>query len=409
MIEPDGGRVDTLSSVYPFPRGRCPLEPPGEFAWLRVNAPVSRITLRDGSQGWLVTRYEDVRTVLSDPRFSRREVREDAVRQQRPATGGAFDFGLSIADPATHLRWRRKVGNVFNVRQAESMRPRIRGLVDAALDDLGAMPRPVDLMAAFAYRVPIEVIGELFDVPADLRPAFRDWASVARQTGTSMAAFGQAMSSLYESATQLVTRLRASPGDGPLSALATDSGADDKGLSDQELVSTVLLMTIAGYATAAAQFGNGMMTLFRHPDQLAALRRGETSIGAAVEEILRFAQASTGFAGTTYPTADVELGGVTIPAGDAVYISIDSAGRDETRIADPDAFDLRRGSSNSHLAFGHGPHFCLGAPLARVELQEGLDRLLCRYPTLRPATDVEAIEFASNLFTYYPHELPVTW
>jgi cytochrome P450 len=414
-----------LTSTYPFPR-RHLFQPPWELAWLRHNAPVSPVRLANGGTGWLVTRLDDVRAVLCDERFSRRPVREVAARDHgRPSGdgGGAFDFGLSIANPADHRRWRRMLNPGFTPRHAESMRPRIGTLVDELLDEMAEAGPPADLMAGVAFRLPIAVICELFDVPAPLRSNFHDWAARVRGAG-SVDAISDAMRSLYQGAAGLVAAQRDVPGSGCLGMLAAigdpnghdpdgrdpdGRDPDGRGLSDQELVSTVLLLTIAGYETVAAQLGNGFLALFQHPAELDALKADESMVVAAVEEILRYAQASTGFAGTTYTTCDVELGGVMIPAGSAVFVSLDSAGRDEEHVVDPDRLDLARGCVRTHLAFGSGPHHCLGAPLARVELQEAVRRIVHRFPDLRPAAALDQVPLTTTLLNTYPSALPIAW
>jgi len=404
--------VDDAARSYPFAR-RCPFDEPAEFARLRADEPVALVTLPNGAHGYLVTRYDDVRRVLSDERFSRRPVRQDAVRRDPAAPdgppGGGFDFGLSIADPADHERWRRLVGSVVNPRLAESLRPRIVARVEELLDALAAAPQPVDLMSGYAYPLALGVLCELFEVPDDLRPRFAEWAAGLRRAGADMAAFGAAMGTLYRCAGELVARARKEPGDGLLAALLAARHDDGTALSDEQLVGTVLLMTIAGYETSAVQIGNGLLALLQHPDQLERVRGGTVAEAAVVEEILRYAQAGTGFAGTTYTTADVELGAVTIPAGSAVLISLDSAARDERRLPRPEEFDVARGSARHHLAFGSGAHFCLGAPVARVELAEGLGRLWRRFPALKSAHGTDRVVFTSNLLHHFPAELPVTW
>jgi cytochrome P450 len=391
---------------YPSPR-RCPFTEPAEFVRLRAEEPVARVTLPGGAPGWLVTRYDDVRRVLSDERFSRRPVREGAARRA-PAEGG-FDFGLGVADPAAHERWRRLVGSVVNPRLAEALRPRIAGRVDELLDELADAPQPVDLMSRYAHPLALRVLCELFDVPAGLRPGFEQWAAGVRGAGADMAAFGAAMATLHRCAGELVARERKEPGDGALAALMAARHDDGTTPSDEELISTVLLMAVAGYETSAVQIGNGLLALLQHPDQLDAVRSGRVTAAAAVEEILRYAQAGTGFAGTTYTTAEVRVGDVTIPAGSAVFISLDSAGRDERRVPRGQDFDVARGAARLHLAFGAGRHFCLGAPVARVELEEGLGRPLRRFPALRAAYGTDRVVFTGNLLHHFPKELLVTW
>ncbi|MGX7828443.1 cytochrome P450 [Actinokineospora sp. 24-640] len=394
------------TAAYPFP-ARCPFQQPEELAWRRRNAPVAPVVLGTGARGWLVTRHDDVRAVLADERFSRRPVRDAAVSRQRgPAP--AFDFGASIADPEQHARWRRLTARVFNPRQAEAMRPRVAAVVEDLLDETEERGRPADLMDTLAFPLPLRVLLALFDVPDDLRVGFLDWATALRTSGASMAAFSEAMNALHASVRELVARAGTEPR-GVVGELLAVRGEDGESCSEDLAVSTMMLMTVAGYETVATQFGNGLLALFQHPDQLDLLRRGGVGVEPAVEEVLRYAQAGTGFAGMTFPSTEVTLGTTTIPAGEPVLISIDSAGRDEDQVPDPDTFDLTRGAARHHLTFGFGAHFCLGAPLARVELQEALGRTLRRFPGLRAECDPAAPEMTANRFTRYPLRLPVSW
>jgi cytochrome P450 len=381
---------------YPFER-RCPFQEPEEFAELRAGEPVTPVTLPSGASGYLVTTYDEVRRVLTDDRFSRTPVREQAGR----GAPGGFDFGLSVADPADHERWRRLVGSVVNPRLAESLRPRIVAGVEDLLDQLAAAAQPVDLMAAYARPLALRVLGDLFDVPDDLRPMLAAWAAGLAAAGSDMHAFGAATQTLHRCATELVAR----PHGALLTALAA-ARHDGDALTEADLVRTVMLMAIAGYETSAVQIGNGVLALLQHPGQLSLVRDGQAD--GAVDEILRYAQAGTGFAGITYTVEEVELGGVTVPAGAAVLISLDSAARDERRVPDPHVFDVTRGSSRYHLAFGSGGHYCLGAPVARVELEEGLTRLCRRFPGLRAAYGTENVVFTRNLLHHYPRELPIS-
>nr|ADR01067.1 NocB [Nocardia sp. ATCC 202099] len=389
------------AATYPFPV-RCPFTLPDELERLSREEPVAPVRLPTGAPAWLVSGHEQVRTVLADERFSRRPARERAAKPG----GGGFDFGLAIADPADHERWRRLVGQVLNPRHAESVRPAVRELAGAAVGRLADRGGPVDFMAEFAFRLPLDVLCALYAVPADLRPAFDAWAAGLRGAAGSMEAFGAAMRTLHDAARELVAR---KPADGVLPALAEVRGPDGDRLSETELVSTVVLLSIAGYETGAVQFGNGLLALFQHPDQLARLAAGEVDIAAAVEEVLRYAQAGTGFAGMTYTSADVDLGGTTIPAHAQVLISLDAAGRDPGRVERPHEFDLARGAAGGHLSFGSGRHYCLGAPLARVELQEGFAALVRGLPGLRAAVRPDEVVMGRTMFSFYPAELPTTW
>jgi cytochrome P450 len=274
---------------------------------------------------------------------------------------------------------------------------------------MAATSPPVDFMEAFAFRLPLWVICELFGVPGEDRGQVREWAVGLRSASGSLDGFGAAMQSLSAYAADLVARRREEPGADALSVLLSTEDDDGSLLSDDELVSTVVFLFVAGYETVAVQFGNSFLALFRHPDQYDRLRRDPALVEQGVEEILRYAQAGTGFAGATVATVDVELGGTTIPAGSTVYVSVDCANRDAQQFPCPEKFDLGRTSARRHMAFSSGPHFCVGAPLARVELQEGIRRILQRFPTLRPATDPDDVVLVSNPFSHYPRQLAVTW
>ncbi|MBM4821468.1 MULTISPECIES: cytochrome P450 [Streptomyces] len=447
------------SPTYPFEQ-KCPFAPPDELVRRRDEAPVSQIRLANGATAWLVTRHDDVRTVLTDPRFSRAAIRAGALRGGPPGPGGPggsaegapqggwpggpggsaggapqggwpggvpgpggpggasvgpgapgkgpgqrFDFGMALADPERHARWRRTLATVLTPRHAESLRKAVGQAVDEVLDGLAeAGPDPVDLVSGFAYQVPVRVLCELFDLPEELRPGLWGWAAQVRAAAPSTAAFGAAMGALFGVARQLVEKELAAPGDGLIGSLIAGLDEDARPSAD-ELVSTVVLLATAGYESTAVQFANGLLALFQHPDQLARLRDGTVTEAAAVEEILRYAQAGTGFAGTTVTTEEVTLGGITLPEGATVFISLDSAARDERHVDRPDTFDLARGAARTHLTFGAGAHYCLGSSLARVELQEGFGRLLRRFPALTPAADPAAVEFTANLFHRYPREL----
>ncbi|MBN3932629.1 cytochrome P450 [Streptomyces verrucosisporus] len=404
------------ADAYPFPLA-CPFTQPPELARRRKEAPVAPVTLPGNASAWLVTRFDDVRTVLTDERFSRSPVRQNAVREQRraePASGpGQFDFGAGLADPAAHARWRSRLGSVLTPQHAESLRPRIGQIVDETLDEMAVRPdRTAEFVSDFAYRVPVRVLAGLFDLTPRLSDRLQGWATRLRGAAPSTAAFGEAMRSLYEVAAELVARERAEPGPGLIGLLlsADREGREGTGtMTDEELVSTVFLLATAGYESTAVQFANGLLALFQHPVELERLRSGSVSMAAAVEEILRYAQAGTGFAGTTYTTEEVRLGDVTLPPGATVLISLDSAGRDERRTDRPEVFAPSHGAPHHHLSFGAGGHYCLGASVARVELQEGFTRLLARFPGLRPSGDPWRTEFTRNLFHHYPRELRVEW
>ncbi|MGX7828480.1 cytochrome P450 family protein [Actinokineospora sp. 24-640] len=405
--------MDLTAKTYPFKRER-PFDMPEEFAWIRGNQPVARVKLESGDPAWLVTKYEDVRAALTDSRFSRSINQEGAARVdtgfKADSSSPVFNFGGSISMPPGHTRWRRIVNKAFTQRQADAMRARIAAHTEDVLDEIAARGGGFDLMADFAYQLPIRVIAELLGIDEQGRPEFAELASklTRRDMQSGFAEFGAALQGIGRYAIGLIVRKRKDLGDDLLSTLIGLHDEDDTQLSNEELVSTVILLLMAGYESTAVQFGNAFYALFRNPDQLALLKQRPALIGTAVEEVLRFAQMGTGFAVAKFATEDIELGGTTIPAGSTVFVSLGSANRDEDVFgADSDVLDVSRQAAVRQLAFGSGPHFCLGAALARAEMQEGISRLFARFPDLRHDGDLDDVVLASNLFTYYPRALPV--
>jgi len=399
--------------TYPFER-KLPFEMPEEFAWIRAHAPVTQVKLASGDPAWLITRYEDVRAALADPRFSRTINRAGSSKVETgfaaDATSPVFSFGGSISEAPGHTRWRRMVNRAFTQRQATAMRTRIGEHTEEVLDAIQARGDRFDLMADFAYELPIRVICELLGIPDDNRAEFTALAAklTRRDLQSSFAEFGEALSGIGRHAIGLIVRKRKELGDDLLSTMIRLRDDDDSQLTNEELVSTVVLLLMAGYESTAVQFGNAFFALLHHPDQLARLTVEPELIAPGVEEMLRFAQMGTGFAVAEFATEDLEFADVTIPSGATVFISLGSANRDEYVFGpDADGFDVGRRSAHRQLAFSSGPHYCLGAALARAELQEGIGRLLARFPGLRPDGDLADVVLASNLFTFYPRALPV--
>lgn len=389
-----------------FPlRRACPLDLAEDYAELRRSAPVAPVTLeRTGSPAWFVTRHDDVRTVLTDPRFGQRQSGGPAAD-----AGASTAFGIALADPDAHRRWRRVANKVFSVREADAVRPRITAMVDDTLDELERCGPPADLMADYSFKLSIRTMCVALDMPPHLAERFERWAEDLHSVTPSFEAFTESMRVLHETAAELVARTRAEPS-GLLGLLAETPDDDEHlTLTDDELIATILLMVFAGHESTAIQIGNGVFALLDHPEQLDLLRRDESLLDAAVEEILRYALVGTGFTGARQAMTDVELGGVTMRAGATVLVSLDSAGRDEERVADPATFDITRGAARDHLAFGAGAHFCLGAPLARAVLREGIGRLVHRLPGLKSTVDTRTVEFMSNRFNHYPRALLVHW
>jgi cytochrome P450 len=392
--------------AYPFPPPPSLYEPSPEFAHVRDERPVAQVTMPDGRPAWLVTGYAEVRQVLVDQRFSR-----------AAATGpDALSTGLTIAndsilgmDPPEHTRLRRLVARAFTARRVEELRPRAAKLVDSLLDGIETRPRPVDLVEHFSLPLPVQVICELLGVPAADRPTFHAWSDTLmadwqRDQAEVDAAFEQ-MTAYFSG---LIATKRAEPADDLMTALIAARDEQDR-LSEHELVNLSLGLLIAGHETTANQINMFVLTLLHHPDEWARLRSDPGAIPAAVEELSRFVQ--LGENSVSLPrvtTENVELGGVTLPAGAFVLPAIGAANRDPSAFADADRLDLDR-VDNAHLGFGAGVHHCLGAQLARMQLQEALRGLLRRLPDLRVTVPDSELRFKSGMVVRSLEALPVTW
>lgn len=386
----------------PLPPQRVGFGPAPEL--LSAEGGILRLPAPGGASTWVVGRHADVKAVLADPvRFSN--------AAPPPLLAGAADGGRSLTagnfltyDPPDHTRLRRTLGGQFTQRRMRTLEPRIREIVATHLDAMAGCGPPVDLVAEFALPVPSMVICELLGVPWADRTEFQQRS--AAMLDSSLPEFEQltAGQELYGYLAGRVARARARPGDELLGMLVREHGAE---LADGELTGMALLLLVAGHETTAHMLGLGTLALLTHPEQLAVVRDDPGAVPAAVEELLRWLSAvNTGVPRTA--TTDVELSGVTIGRGDTVFVSLPAADRDPRWIADPDRLDISRGRPG-HLAFGHGIHHCLGAPLARMEMTIGFPALLRRFPDLALAVPAEQIEFHAAGSVHGAASLPVTW
>jgi cytochrome P450 len=380
------------------------------YELLRAQEPVRKVTMMRGLEVWLVTSYEDVRGALADPRLGKdaERVRELAQLQlaQRGIVRDGFDASLSAhmlnADPPDHTRMRRLVNKAFTSRTVARLKPRIEQITDELLDGMAGKDS-VDLLDALAFPLPITVICELLGVPSDDRDDFRVWSNIllSSDTGDQVP---EAAAKMAEYLTKLVASKRATPTEDLLTELVEATEDGDR-LSEEELVGMAFLLMVAGHETTVNLIGNGVLHLLRSPDQLAALRADPDLLPAAVEEILRL-DGPVNIATIRFATEPITLGGQDIPAGDFVLVALSSANRDPDKFTNPDALDLTR-PAGGHMAFGHGIHYCVGAPLARLEGQIALGKLIARFPDLTLAAEPDELVWRNSTLMRGLRKLPV--
>ncbi|SHF43941.1 cytochrome P450 [Streptoalloteichus hindustanus] len=390
---------------YPFGDGRQ-IDLEQRYAELRDTPGLVKVQLPYGRDCWLATRYEDARTVLGDPRFSRAAAVGPDVPRPNPEQPG--DGGILMLDPPEHTRIRGVASRAFTARRVEEMRERTRALVERLVDEMVGHGAPADLVAHVALPLPVLVICEMLGVPFADRDDFQRWSSAFLSTTLlppeTVVEYGGA---LRDYMSELVEQRRAEPADDLISAMLRAS--DEQGrITRDELVTLAIGILVAGHETTATQLPNFVYVLDRERDQWDLLRERPDLVPRAVEELVRWVPLGVSSAFPRYAKEDVEVGGVLVRAGEPVLAAIGSANRDERVFPDADRVDVLR-ESNPHIGFGHGPHHCLGAQLARMELQEGLRALVTRLPDLRVAVADDELDWKSGMFVRGFRELPVTW
>lgn len=361
-----------------------------------------RVQLPYGEPAWLATRYADARLVLGDKRFSRAMA---ADRDEPRLREGRTTGGILSIDPPDHTRLRTLVAKAFTVRRVEQLRPRVREIASQLVTDMKAAGPPVDLVDAFALPLPVAVICELLGVPVEDRPKFRVWSDNALSTSRlTVEQFVASREEMRDYMRGLISGHRAEPADDLMTALIEARDQEDR-LSELELVDLCVGILVAGHETTASQIPNFVVTLMDHPAALDRLRSDPSLIPGAVEELLRFVPLGAGSGFPRYATEDVQVGDVLVRAGEPVVVAVGAANRDPLRFDDADELRVDR-QATAHLGFGHGVHHCLGAALARMELQEALRALLFELPGLRVAGD---IQWKTEMLVRGPVTMPVGW
>ncbi|MFF7725383.1 cytochrome P450 [Streptomyces sp. NPDC008001] len=397
---------DHSAPAFPFPR-TCPYRLPAEYAGLRESEPVSRVTLPTGKPAWILTRYDDVRKALNDPRLSSDRGNPDFPMLVEIAHSEK-DSTLSLAgmDAPRHTRARRAVVGEFTYRRMEALRPRVQDIVDACVDDMLAGPKPADLVKAISFPVPSLVICELLGVSDADRDFFEDRTSRMLSMTLPPLTRQKAFLDLQSYLDELVTRKEKEPTDDLLGrqiAKGRDSGSYDH----DDLVDLAFLLLTAGHDTTGNMISLGTLALLERPELRARITGDPGSTPDVVEELLRYFTI-TDIITTRVAKEDVEIGGRTIRAGEGVFALGGSANHDPEVFENPGELDVDRGA-RQHVAFGYGPHQCLGQSLARMELEIVYDTLLRRIPGLRLACPAGEVPLKNDAAIFGLHALPVTW
>ncbi|MFB4284626.1 cytochrome P450 [Nonomuraea sp. MTCD27] len=385
-------------------------DPHAAYARLRREAPVTLTATPQGVKVWLVTRYEDVKAAMTDPRISKDFTANPEVIKANELAGGDSSGAAAVtpdnmlfSDPPDHERLRRIVVKAFTAGRIRALRPRIEEISSGLLD---LLEPEFDLLKDYAVALPAMVVGELLGVPE------ADWPKMIRLSSTTIEGSARDPREVVAAAEETLAYLgdlcaakRADPAaDDLISAMVR---VHDEGgrMSQTELVDTAWLLLVAGHETTVHLIGNGMRALLTHPDQLALLRADPTLIPGAVEEFLRY-DGPLSTSTLRFTTGPVTIGGTDIPAGELILVSLLSANRDSAQYEQPDRLDIGRAPS-PHLAFGHGIHYCLGAPLARVEGEVAFSHLLRRFPAIELAVPADRLEWRPGMLMHGLTSLPV--
>lgn len=400
MAEHDGVAIE-------FPLQRSFLDPPPEYAQFRASCPFAPATIH-GQKAWLVSRYDDVRQALSDPKLSADKnspnFPELPGRRALPPSAGLPSF--IRMDPPQHGALRRLITRDFTIRNMEALRPRIQQLTDELIDGILAGPKPADLVTALALPLPSTVICWLLGVPLGDMDFFADRSSYMFSRGVTFEERAEKLGDLNTYLYELIDRKEAEPGDDIISRLVVEQLAPGN-IDRRTLQGMAFMLLIAGHETSSNMISLGTLALLQHRDQFADLGKDPALVKGAVEELLRYLTVLNE-PNWRVAVADTEIGEHPIRAGEVVMALTLSANRDEKHYPEADKLDIRRGARD-HLAFGYGIHQCLGQPLARVELQVVYGTLARRIPTLELAVASDEVKYKNDVDIYGLHELPVTW
>ena len=382
------------------------------YAQLRAEAPVFPVMLPTKQRAWLVTRYDDVLSVLKDERFAkdRRKAMSPAQLKKMPWVPPMFkplERNMLDLDSPDHTRLRALVHKAFTPRLIEQMREQIQILANDLLDVIEARGS-MDLIADFALPLPLTIIGRILGVPVEDNTRFHRWSTTLLSAGTNMNYFTliPAIMSFMSYLKKLIKDRRIHPRDDLITALVQAKDGSDK-LSEDEILAMIFLLLIAGHETTVNLIGSGTLALLEHPDQLTKLREEPELVKSAIEELLRFV-CPVETATERYAREEITIAGTTIPRGEMVLAAIGSANRDASYFDNPDVLDITR-KTNRHLAFGLGVHYCLGAPLSRLEGQIAINTLVKRFPNLHLNIEPDQIRWRGSFVLRGLESLPVAF
>jgi cytochrome P450 len=390
-----------------IPPRTCPFDPPELMAELRKREPVSKITLWDGREAWLITRFDDAYAVLRDRRTSDDSSHPNFPSLSRGRPMPMVTRSFSRMDGREHARLRKMVMPTFSASQVERMRPDIQRIVDEQIDHLLATERPADLVAEYAQPVSITVLSDVLGIPREDMDFYLRQAEiiVSRTEGSNLTSTAHV--DMNAGLDALVTEQERAPGDNLIGRLVVNEVRRGT-LTHGELVQMINLMIVAGYENPANMMGVGALSMIMDPAWFKAVSTQPERLPDLVEELLRYHTVASHDGAPRVAAEDMTVGDVTIRAGEGMIVYIGSANRDEEVFPDADKLDLGR-DARRHLAFGQGVHMCVGRWLGRAQIQIALSTLGARIPTLRLAVPIEELPFREDMHSYGVHKLPVTW
>ena len=408
-----GTTTEAISDApdYPMARARgCPFAPPPEVMELAEARPLSRVKIWDGSTPWLITGYEEARTLFSDPRVSVDDRRPGFPHWNEGMLSTVHKRPRSVftADAEEHTRFRRMLSKPFTFKRVEGLRPAIQQITDDSIDAMLAGPKPGEIVSALALPVPSLVISQLLGVPYEDAEMFQHHANVGLARYAAAEDTMKGAMSLHKYLAQLVEAKMENPAEDAVSDLAERVKAGELSVKEAAQLGTGLL--IAGHETTANMIGLGVLALLQHPDQAAVLRETDDPkvVANAVEELLRYLSIIQN-GQRRVAAEDIDIAGEVIRAGEGIIIDNAPANWDAKEFTEPDRLYLHRSGAGQHVAFGYGRHQCVGQQLARAELQIVFHTLFRRVTTLELAVPIEDVPLKHDRLAYGVYELPVTW